>query len=733
MIAFDKSNVIEGITVYEDHIDPAVYYLLATTPRFRLDDKHQPVFQFIKYKFPVTRADGKVGGGFLIFDVEFAVDDAVREKIRGQLQERVNAKFKNANPKPQVQIGSLRPINTSPLGKPAATVQVLDSGGALVQRIQNPGRPSLYGNFVTPITVELSPEGATLAEKALQGKGGVVQVTYNLPMVVRIPPLQANVDFWASKFMSFHQEVDVGRNIWGTPRSRQERISEFFSSSEFARVHIEPGMVTDQKVISAVTDWGWATLDDAVKRMVLKDIDPVKDDDRKVDDSLNHLTRDIMQTRMVDFHRVFSQDMAMDWDPMPGGTLVNITSIPGVKWADHAIIVDLDDPFFKQLNVDIRANADFDALPIFSIDVSLNYGKNRAPQTFSLKSPTDVGKFKASLEDNNWKYKYTYKVHYKGMSQVYEAPPKETDDTSLTIDAGDSGIVHVDITPGDMDFSEIRGAEVTMRYEPDKGQPIEQMFTLDKPGQMLHFQKVIMEPVTKAYKYKVKYLMKDGKKFETPDWAEGRSPILMVNDVWSAVKTVALRSRGNFDNDVEAILVDLTYDDAVNKYTQTKSIALTKETKFFDWTFPVISETAGTVSYSGTIKYLDTREESFSGQATGNTIIVGPKVTGFLEVTVLADMIDFSQVRLAKITLSYSDEANSVKAKKDVIFKQGSVQPQMFKVELKDKTKTSYTWKAEFFMIDGSDKKTPVTTTDDETLIPQLSDVEVGVAGGGHA
>ena len=722
MIAFDRSDVIEGVTVYADHLDIATSYLLPNTPRFRLDDKKKPVFKFLKYKFPVDRPDGKKGGGFLIFDVEFTVDDQVREKVRAKLQERLNAKTQNVNPKPQVKLGTLRPISTSPLGKPSTTVQLLDSGGALVQRIQNPGQPSLFGNFITPITVELSPEGATLAEKALQGQGGVVQVAYNLPMVVRIPPLTANVDFWASKFMSFHQEVNVGKNIWGTPRSRSEQVKEFFDSKEFARVHVDPGMVTDQKVIQAVTDWGWATLDDAVKRMVLKDIDPVKDDQRKVDESLNHLTRDIMVTRMVDFHRVFRQDMAMDWDPAPRGTLVNITNIPGVKWSDHASVVDLDDPFFKQLNLIIQANADFQNLPIFSVDVNIQYGKNKNPQTFSFKTPADIGKFNASLEGNDWKYKYSYKVHYKGMSQAFESKPKETNETNLTIDAGDTGILTVDVIPGDIDFSEVRAAQVTMRYEPDGAQPIEQMFMLDKPESSVRFQKIVLQEINKPYKYKVKYMMKNGKEFQSPDWTEGRSPTLMINDVFNAIKTIGIRARGNFDTDVDVILVDLTYTDAGNKYTQTKSVALTKDTKFFDWQIPVISETGGVVSYSGTIKYQNNKEEPFKGETAENTILVGPKVTGFLEVSVMPDLIDFGQVKLAKISLSYNDQPNSVNAKKDVVFRPGASNTETFKVELKDKNKTSYEWQAQFFLNDGSTKKTPVNTTEEQTLVPQLSD-----------
>ncbi|MDD1606979.1 MAG: hypothetical protein LUQ18_00415, partial [Methylococcaceae bacterium] len=436
MLAFDKSDIIEGVTVYSDHQDQKTFYLLPNTPRFRLDEKKQPVFKFIKYKFPVDRADGKKGGGFVIFDVEFTVPDDVREKVRAKLQENLNKKFPNANPKPQVILGQIRPVSNSTLGRAACTVQLLDSGGALVQKIQNPGAPSLYGNFITPITVELSPEGATLCEQALQGKGGVIQVAYNLPMVVRLPPIKARVDFWSSKFMSFHQEVNVGKNIWGTPRSRSERVEEFFSSSEFAKVDIDPGAVTDQKVIGAIRDWGWATLEDAVKRMVLKDIDPVKDDQRKVDESLNHLTRDMMVSRVVDFHRVYNEGMAMEWDPAPRGTLPNITNIAGVKWEDYAITVDLDDPFFKQLNLTVQPNVDFAALPIQSIDVHIEYpkaGGKKEIKDFNFKTMNDVGKFNTFIENNSWKYKYWYQIHYKNMTKAFKSQPIESEETSLTI------------------------------------------------------------------------------------------------------------------------------------------------------------------------------------------------------------------------------------------------------------------------------------------------------------
>lgn len=725
MIAFDKSDVIEGVTVYEDHADPKVCYLFPSTPRFRLDEQKRPIFQFIQYKHVVDRADGKKGGGTIIFDVEFAVPDEVREKIRAKKQEELDQKFPNANPKPQVVFGQLRPVNNSTLGRPAVTLQLLDSGGTLVQKIQCPAS-ALYGNFITPITVELSPEGATLCAQALQGKGGVIQVAYNLPMVVRIPVLEVSVDFSASKFMSFHQEVDVGRNIWGTPRSRQERIQEFFNSSEFAQVRVNPGMVTDQKVIAAVTDWGWSALDDAVKRMVLKDIDPVKDDDRKVDASLSHLTRDIMVTKMVDFHRRFTQEMAMEWDPAPRGTLPNITNIPGVKWSDYAVLIDLDDPFFKQLNLTVQPNADFQNLPIQSIDVHVEYpkaGGKKEIKDFNFKSSIDVGKFNTFIENNSWKYQYSYQVHYKGLSQVYKSPLTDSELTSLTIDVGDTGILTVDLMPGDLDFEQIRAAQITLRYEPTGAAAIEQQFLMDKEHHEHRFQKVVLQPIDKPYKYKVNYLMEDGKEFQA-DWVEAQSSTLMINDVWNATKTIGVRSRGNFDTDVEVILLDLVYEDAVNKYTQSKSLALDKENRFFDWQFPVISETAGKVTYSGAIKYQSGKEEAIpKTETTENTVLVGPKVTGFVEVQVLPDLIDFEQVKLAKISLQYTDPGNAINAKKDIIFKSGATDAVDWKVELKDKTKTAYQWQAMFFIVDGSVKKTESKTTEEQTLVPQLSDV----------
>ena len=93
---------------------------------------------------------------------------------------------------------------------------------------------------------------------------------------------------------------------------------------------------------------------------------------------------------------------------------------------------------------------------------------------------------------------------------------------------------------------------------------------------------------------------------------------------------------------------------------------------------------------------------------------------GFLVVDVMSDLLDFNAIKIAKISLQYTDAPNGINAKKDVIFKAGQTDAVQWKVELKNKTKIDYQWQATFFMVSGSQLKTALTTADDQTLFPEL-------------
>lgn len=720
MLKWDAPELVNGLTTYWDDKDIATAYLLPNTPRFRLDDEGSPVFKFMKYKFPIDRADGKKGGGFLVCDVEFGVTKQQEDEIRDALQERVNQRWKAAghnDAAPAVKFGQLSYLRGT------ASVTVLDSGGALVEKVHNPASPSLYGDMILPITVELSPEGSTLLESALQEKGGIVQVAYDIWTPVKLPPLTAHVWFNASKFSFFHQHIDVEENFCAED-DYTESITDLMVQSDAGGVTIDPGTVTDQKVIGAVTDWAWSALADATTRMVLGDV-PIQNPEeiRKLytEQDFENIDMTVMTTRLVNFDRTFTQDQVMEWNPAPRGTLPNITAMKGpdgdtFKWEDFATTVDLDDPFFRVMTVNTRVNADFEKLPLHSVEVKIEYDKtgDKKVSEFALTGPNELGTFTSFVGNNDRRYTYTYQVNYKGEAQAFVSEPKVSNDPSLIINVGDIGILDVEIKPGDLSFDQVKTAQVTLWYE-DNGIPrMETSVTLDKEHQEHRWTKVIFQPRRQPVHYKVKYFMTDGREFEGGERTTA-STELRINDPFGSTRTVQVRGFGDFENRIDAIFVDLSYVDTVNDFTQTKSITLTKASTFEDWQFPAILADGGTLTYSAKIRFKDgTVEDVAVAPVEGSTVMVGDVVLQ-QPITVMADLVDWATTKLVKISLHHVEE--KIDETEDLVFKDGSPSTLVWPMPFKDKTKKAYSWKATYFKADGSNASVEGKDVTDETVV----------------
>src|SRR5688572_18627460 len=162
MLQIDKVQTLEGITVFGDHEFFNVFYPLPQQPRYRRDAQNRPSFGFFKYRFPVDRPDGTKGGGFLVFDVEFVVDETKLITLRQKLEEQIadEANRRRISPVPPLIIGTFTYTKgTSALLYPETFVK---------RTVPNGGKPSLFGNNVSTFAVELTPEGATFFEQAMQ-------------------------------------------------------------------------------------------------------------------------------------------------------------------------------------------------------------------------------------------------------------------------------------------------------------------------------------------------------------------------------------------------------------------------------------------------------------------------------------------------------------------------------------------------------------------------------------
>ncbi|MBA3252447.1 MAG: hypothetical protein H0T66_19570, partial [Geodermatophilaceae bacterium] len=240
MLRIDVYQTIEGLTVYQDDSVPTTHYVLPEQPRFRLDDKGEPIFTFLKYKKPRPKPDGKNGGGFLVFDVEFTLDDTKREKIldelkrqatsstfRGELDGRERALQQmaaarpgdRAVPIPEIPAGRRLRAEDVRLGqlqwaKGTCQLNLSTISGDFVEKVFSPNSPSLFGNNITPFTVELTAEGATLLEQALQGQGGFVQVVYQMSAWVKLPPVNGTAWFHAEQFYDYVQDAGDDDDIY---------------------------------------------------------------------------------------------------------------------------------------------------------------------------------------------------------------------------------------------------------------------------------------------------------------------------------------------------------------------------------------------------------------------------------------------------------------------------------------------------------------------------------------
>jgi len=208
----------------------------------------------------------------------------------------------------------------------------------------------------------------------------------------------------------------------------------------------------------------------------------------------------------------------------------------------------------------------------------------------------------------------------------------------------------------------------------------------------------------KNYRYVVKYFMVGGKEVEGAEM-EARSPNLFINDVLGGRKTISVRGAGDFVNRIQSVFVNLKYTDTKNDYTLTRSQALTAATSFFDWVIPVISETLGQVSYSADVIYKDgTSEHIPETNAQGDTILLPTPVQAFLEVALVTDLIDWTQVKLVRASLNYHDPDGGVTTAKDFIFSQQKSAGVSWKIELKNREHTTYSYTITYFMTSGLQK-----------------------------
>jgi hypothetical protein len=709
-------------TVYLDDLEDIRFYVLPKVPVLRRDGG-KAVFKFVKYRTLKPMANGDVGAALVFMDVELALTPAQEQALRATLVDRVKSRRGQNDPRPL-------DANTIILAKPQVTkadvkVEVLADSGNLVQKVNHAGKPSMYGSNVVAMSAELNQLGAPIFEAVMKSQGaGGVRVEYTFEFAARLPPVTATGTWHASKFYSFTQTVDFEENFWSED-DFSENVSELFINSESRQVVVNPGALVNTdpevaKLLDTVRSTVERQLDEAVKRNLLEAIPPENRDFSKIrDEDFENIKRSVTTNKISDVSISFTEAQVTSVEVHPQANMQSLVS-QGFNWDDYAIEADTDDPFFRQLNLIIQVNADFDNLPIFSVDVSIDYPPwtaRHGVQTFSFRKADDIGKFTAFIEDGSTKFKYRYVVNYKGESRVFESRQLDHEGNDLKINVDELGLWLVDVEVGDMNFEQVSRAVLTLEHpEIEPGVPPVCRFQIDKDNKKFEVKELLLRPV-QPYTATIKYFMKDGREYvrELPNQKGQR---FYVDDPFSATRVVQLRTRGDFERRIDTIFVDLTYDDERNGYRQTSSMALSKDKRFADWSFPVIDERAGKVTYHAITTFKDgTSSDGGEQPLSGTTLLLGED-TATLTVKLIPDLIDWDAVKLATIELHYTDAENTIDERESFTFRKGSPEAK-WELAIRDRSKNTYEWTAKFFMADGSRKEIASTgpVTDEDFII----------------
>lgn len=724
MLKLDSQDVVGQTAYWEDDANPLQYYALPGEPTMAIRDG-KPVFKFVKYRNPIDRPGGIKGGGLLVMQAELALPAKDEAEIRRRIGERLRARGISAAQANNVKIG--RPL----ISRGKVTVAVMGEGGnALVQRVIVPSPPSLFGNNAVSIGVELNEFGAPVFEAALKGQGaGLVIVGYELGYSAKLPMAHIEGTWDATSFMSFSQTIEEDNNYFADD-DYEEKISEFLYKSETQKIkwHQQPppaGMdaAQHQKMIELIEDSIRRQLDEGIKRNVLEAIPRESRDVTKLREmGFDDIKRTVNVTQIASVKVSYEAEKVVEMPANPNAPLPAFGSVlvngKPLKWDDYAITVDADDPFFKAFAANFMVNADFADLPIASVIAQVSYkGKTGqgAAKTYTFRKPEDLYRFEAFYDGGDGEFTYSYVVNYKGESQTYKSPPLKSK-SDVSINVGDLGIWKVDIDVGDINFEEVTQAQLTCTYK-DGTVAHEKQFTITADKRTHKIREVIFKPLTQPWKYKLKYFMKGGREITVRE-ESSEGDTLYVNDPFSAIKTVSIRTKGDFANVIDQLFLDFEYDDSANGYRQTQSFAFSQDgTRFTDWSFPVINEKQGTLKYTGQIVYRDGRPPLEIGEktVTGNTVLEGEDVLQ-LNVELIADLLDWEKLKLVMVKLSYEDKLNGINETDSIRLVEGT-SPDPWAVSIKDRTKKEYAVKAQFFLKDGSKKEAAFSSTDEALVL----------------
>jgi hypothetical protein len=752
----------EGVTLFPDHANLALFHYLADAPRLRTRTDGSPELSLFEYRLDGSLQNA-LGAGLLELTLDLGVDDQRLASLRSRLSGTGVSKATLAPVAPDAgtctlvlidhssatdaaaggsqgttasapATGSAAPATGSGPATPTATPAPAEP--ALVERILGGTTPELFGDLAVTFMATLSPDGVNVVEGALRGGGLPAGVVYNLQVTAIRPALRARVTArWADAYDFYDNRLHGGKLLLAVDIGP---TVEDLVRAEVIQVEIDELVPADEQTAAqerAVQE---------VQRYVLEElftptlgqVPPPADQSTdalttigtaikdfagffSVTYSLRKIDRRELKTLTYDLATARAETITLS----PQGTLpLLLSTVPAATL--EQLIVHVPPTPSPEMRFDIGMDRDLDVEEIDHVDVTVSYGAKIAGQvTLDGSNPRRQLSvwFDATLGPT---IEYEYEVHFRpgpagDGAMIASSSPQRTDDRIIRIDPRELyRRVVIDAVAQGVPFDRYPQVLLDVRVtQPPQRSPTEVTLTLTADNPEASFALRAALGTHELVQRRVRYVDSHGQTI-TIDWALTEPGVLVVADPLPDVIDVELLGAARFGTAVARLIVELRpHADP----TRIETRVLTAESPSARWSFAVGAGADRGYDYRVTIH--TTANEVREGKwltGTPGELIVGEGIARLRQVQVVFVGRSLADLGLlaVKLRFSFTDPQAGLSAEDERLVQDLSA-PVQWSYPVADPAREAYAYQLTLVHADGRmEQRDPVTTADLLVVIP---------------
>lgn len=692
---------VPDVVIYRDDENARKFYMVSGKPQILRSDPRdpasRPMIDLIAYTrdhSQPTPASDDVERGLMQMTVGLEIAQADQDRIRAHLRRRLTDEVTRGFR----FLGILLRLGEPELGYApqfiGGTATATTFGAELQIAAQGTCPILATGINSASFSYQLTQSGARLMRQTMEQGALPIQVRYEgLMMIARIPAVTIRIRGDRREFLEearqhafLRQHVTFGglivhRLVWYAPPS----LSSFRDTHHSLTIEIDDGDFRDADPSDDLTQelekMALTILQNNILPSFFERAIPAEDE---TDDEAGrgYWFRETTEvTGSVDV-TISRRDVVQ---VEHGANAILATDLTPAQAAGAIRYASLSQPNIPVMTLTVVPNLNFAIDPILLVNVFIDYDefddiKNqrvRVQRQVRLSRDDGPQQFRFDLAmgpDRAAKTGYRYRtvVHFTGTMVTAEHPPaggwNQGTGELLVISYAQLGQVKVDLLLAPMP-PEVASVEVTLTYPDPTARGAVKTISLSPASPTGSW--LVSLPAGGAirpYRVERTYRMADGSTLTLPP-EENAAETLTITSPFEARVLTTFVGRGNFDTDVQAIIVTAVYADAAHDLTERITLTLDGSRRTETWTVRQVDKDLVRFDYQVRVLRRNGSETTASHAGTlGGTITVGPTGSDAVEVIVDAEMVDWARFARVMVTLEYEDPAHGISLRKPLLF-----------------------------------------------------------------